>query len=231
MQTASVSAAIAGSGLVPTVGSKELGQDAFLRLLVTQLRQQDPLNPMDSTQFTAQLAQFASLEQLTKANKSLENVLIAQIANTNLTATSLVGKTVKAAGDTISVEKGKASPITYTLPQQAASVILQIYDAKGALVKILNKGAQHAGDQQVIWDGKDEQGRAVPDGTYTVKAIATSPQGEAVGVTLYQTGKVTGVKYDGGVAYLLLGEQKVQMGQVLQVYGPQNEPSTAPKTL
>jgi flagellar basal-body rod modification protein FlgD len=221
MQAAPIPSSSASGGLAPTAPSKELGQDAFLQLLVTQLRHQDPLNPMDSTQFTAQLAQFASLEQLTQANKSLENVLIAQVANTNLTATSLVGKTIKAAGDTVAVQEGKASPITYTLPQDASSVVLQVYDANGALVKTMNKGAQKAGDQQAIWDGTDEQGRTVPDGTYTVKAVATGPQGAAIGVTLYQTGTVTGVKYEGGVAYLLLGEQKVQMGQVLQVYGPE----------
>jgi flagellar basal-body rod modification protein FlgD len=210
------------SGLAPATPSKELGQDAFLQLLVTQLRNQDPLNPMDSTQFTSQLAQFASLEQLTNANKSLQNVLVAQVANTNLAATSLVGKTIKAAGDTINVKEGKVSPITYTLPQDASSVVLQAYDANGALVKTINKGAQAAGDQQAIWDGTDDQGRKVPDGTYTVKAVATGSQGESIGVTLYQTGTVTGVKYESGVAYLLLGEQKVQMGQVLQVYGPQS---------
>jgi flagellar basal-body rod modification protein FlgD len=178
---------------------------------------------MDSTEFTAQLAQFASLEQLTAANQSLENVLIAQVANTNLAATSLVGKTIKAAGDTVNVKEGQASPITYTLPQDASSVVLQVYDANGALVKTINNGAQKAGDQQAVWDGKDEQGNTVPDGTYTVKAVATGSQGEVIGVTLYQTGTVTGVKYEGGVAYLLLGEQKVQMGQVLQVYGPDSQ--------
>jgi flagellar basal-body rod modification protein FlgD len=200
---------------------KGLGQDAFLQLLVTQLRQQDPLNPVNSTEFTAQLAQFASLEQLTAANKSLENVLIAQVANTNLTAISLVGKTVKAAGDTVNVKSGKASPITYTLPQNAGSVILQIYDAKGTPIKTVNQGVQKAGDQQAVWNGTDEQGHTVPDGSYRIKAVATGSQGEVIGLTLYQTGMVTSVKYEGGVAYLLLGEQKVQTGQVLQVYGPE----------
>jgi flagellar basal-body rod modification protein FlgD len=219
MQTSSVSSSTPSGGLAPSTGSKELGQDAFMQLLVTQLRHQDPLNPMDSTQFTAQLAQFASLEQLSKANTSLGNLLIAQMSSTNLAATSLVGKTVKAAGDSVSVKEGKPSPISYTLPQDAASVVLQIYDANGAPIRTITKGAQSAGDQQVIWDGKDDQGKSVPDGTYTVKASATDANGKAVGVTVYQTGTVTGVKYEGGVAYLLIGEQKVQMGQVLQVYG------------
>lgn len=223
MQATPVTSSTPGGGLAPTAPAKELGQDAFLQLLVTQLRHQDPLNPMDSTQFTAQLAQFASLEQLTQANKSLENVLIAQVANTNLAATSLVGKTIKAAGDTVNVQGGQASPITYTLPQDASSVVLQVYDANGALVKTINNGAQKAGDQQTVWDGTDDQGRTVSDGTYTVKAVATGSQGEVIGVTHYQTGTVTGVRYEGGVAYLLLGEQKVQMGQVLQVYGPEGQ--------
>jgi flagellar basal-body rod modification protein FlgD len=219
MQTTPVSSSTTSGGLAPAIGAKELGQDAFLQLLVTQLRHQDPLNPMDSAQFTAQLAQFASLEQLTKANGSLGNLLVAQMSNTNLAATSLVGKTIKAAGDSVSVKDGQASPITYTLPQDTTSTVLQVYDANGVLVKTITKGAQSAGDQQVSWDGKDDQGRTVPDGTYTIKAAATGSKGEPVGVTLYQTGTVTGVKYEGGVAYLLIGEQKVQMGQVLQVYG------------
>jgi flagellar basal-body rod modification protein FlgD len=219
MQTTPVSSSTTSGGLAPATGAKELGQDAFLQLLVTQLRHQDPLNPMDSAQFTAQLAQFASLEQLTKANGSLGNLLVAQMSSTNLAATSLVGKTIKAAGDSVSVKDGQASPITYTLPQDTTSTVLQVYDANGVLVKTITKGAQSAGDQQVSWDGKDDQGRTVPDGTYTIKAAATGSKGEPVGVTLYQTGTVTGVKYEGGVAYLLIGEQKVQMGQVLQVYG------------
>ena len=230
MQTSAVSSSTTSGGLTPVTGSKELGQDAFLQLLVTQLRNQDPLNPMDSAQFTAQLAQFASVEQLTKANTSLGNLLVAQVSNTNLQATSLVGKTIKAAGNSVNVKDGISSPISYTLAQDAASVVLRITDANGAPVKTITTGSQAAGDQHVVWDGTNDQGQKVPDGTYTVQAVATGSKGESVGATLYQTGIMTGVKYVGGVAYLLLGDQKVQMGQILQVYGSEAGATTTSQT-
>ncbi|MBI3327982.1 MAG: flagellar hook assembly protein FlgD [Nitrospinae bacterium] len=219
MQASPVTSSASPDRLVPATRSKELGKDDFLQLLVTQLRHQDPLHPMDGTQFTAQLAQFSSLEQLTRMQSSLGDVLIAQMSTANLAATSLLGKTIKAAGDSVSVKDGKASPISYTLAQAAASVSIQIYDAKGVLVRTITKGSQPAGDQQIAWDATDDQGKTVPEGAYTVKAVATGPKGETVGITVYQTGKVSGVTYQGGVAYLLLGQQKVQMGQILEVFG------------
>ena len=219
VQPAPITSSTSPGGTTSVTGSSTLGTDAFLQLLMTQLRYQDPLSPMDSTQFTAQLAQFSTLEQLTTVNSTLNNLLLTQMSATNLAATNLLGKTIKAAGDSVSVKAGSSSPISYTLAQDAASVVLQIYDANGALVKTMTKGAQPAGDQQVIWDATDDQGRTVADGTYKVKVTATNSKAESVGVTLYQTGTVTGVTYQNGIPYLLLGQQKVQMGQLIEVLG------------
>src|SRR4030066_1154126 len=117
---------------IQTVNGKTFGKEDFMRILLKQLNYQDPLNPMDSTQFTSQLTQFSSLEQLTNINSTLDNVLAFQHSMQNASITNLIGRTIKASGDTTYLEN--TADVNYELSKDASSVKISIYDGAGKLV-------------------------------------------------------------------------------------------------
>jgi flagellar basal-body rod modification protein FlgD len=132
-----------------TNATKTLGESDFLKLLTAQLQAQNPLNPMDSTNFTAQLAQFSSLEQLTSINAGLKNMLASQASLQNTMVTSLIGKTVRVTGNTVTLN-GQAD-MRYSLAGDASNVTISVYDANGALVRTTTQGAQSSGDNTFTW--------------------------------------------------------------------------------
>lgn len=195
-----------------------VGKDDFLKLLVTQLQNQDPLNPMDSTEFTAQLAQFTSLEQMTNMNESLKSLLLYQASINNSQAVNFIGNDVVGKGNTVSVvAQGSPSSINFSLAKEAASVSVSIYDSGGRLIRVLEPGPMGSGDQTIVWDAKDQGGNAVSPGSYTYKVTAKDRAGEEVEVTSLTTGRVTGVTFQDGVSYLELGSIKIPIGDVSSV--------------
>jgi flagellar basal-body rod modification protein FlgD len=204
-----------------TTGSQDLGKDAFLKLLVTQLQHQDPLNPMESVEFTGQLAQFSSLEQLTSLNESFSGISSALMAQNNYQAINLVGKDVKALGDTLSVIDGSSTKGLYTLEEVAADVKVHIYDENGTLVRTMELGSQAEGDHDVEWDGLDQRGRSIPDGDYTYEVSAQDSEGSTVAVAQQISGRVTGVTFDQyGTPWLILNTIKINLGNVIEIMGP-----------
>ena len=220
MSTSEIMAAATGSSSGSYVPEKTvLGKEDFLKLLVKQLENQDPLNPMESTEFTAQLAQFSSLEQLTNMNKNFENLQLYQASINNAQAVNFMGKTIKATGDTISVADGTSNPIQFELAGEAAEVNIHIYDESNNLVKTINCGSLGEGDQSISWDGTNEDGETVPDGKYTFEVSAVDVSGETVNAATYMTVEVTGVTFINGSAYLLAGDIAISMSDILEVTG------------
>lgn len=197
--------------------SQSLGKDAFLTLLITQLQNQDPLNPADSTEFTAQLAQFSSLEQLSQINGQLETLGLYQASINNSQAVSFIGKEVLARGNGLEIAAGKPTACEFTLDAAAQTVIVSIYDSNGRFVKELQGSAMAAGRQSLIWDGKDLGGNPVASGTYTFEVQAESASGEKIGSTTWLRGTVSGVKFDNGATYLRVGSSDVAVGDVVQI--------------
>jgi flagellar basal-body rod modification protein FlgD len=201
-----------------TGATKSLGESDFLKLLTAQLQAQNPLNPMDSTDFTAQLAQFSSLEQLNNINTQLKYVLASQMSLQNTMATDLIGKHVRVAGNTATLN-GQAD-MRYTLSGDATKVTVSIYDENGALVNSTVLGATASGDNTYVWDGRDSHGNMMPAGSYTFSVDAVDAAGNAVTATPVRTGTVTGVAFENGLTYLTLdGSQRVQLGDILEIYG------------
>ncbi|KJS30366.1 MAG: hypothetical protein VR64_16885 [Desulfatitalea sp. BRH_c12] len=201
-----------------TSSSKQvMGKDDFLHLLVTQMQAQDPLNPMDSTAFTAQLAQFSSLEQLQNINSSLGTLGTSQAVMTNSQAVGFIGKTIKAVGDSIEVQDGQSQTLQFALNKNAAGLYAKIYDAQGNFVRQIEKGATETGEHSLAWDGRDYLGGKVPDGTYTYAVAAIDDLGNSIPLTQFTSGEVTGVHFQNGVAYLQCGSREVPMGNVVQV--------------
>ena len=135
-----------------------MGKDDFLHLLVAQLQAQDPLNPMDSTGFTAQLAQFSSLEQLQNINDALGTMGTSQAVQTNSQAVGFIGRQVTAIGDRVQVVDGQSSALQVNLEQDAAAVHVKLYDMNGSFVRDFETGPQAAGQAGLTWDGMDYLG-------------------------------------------------------------------------
>ncbi len=204
------------SGVTPSKDSA-LGKDDFLNLLVAQLQNQDPLNPTDSTEFTSQLAQFSSLEQLTNVNENLEYLQMYQSSINNAQAVSFIGKNIYASGDSIQLENGENEEIHFELSENSSSVFINIYDEAGNLVKYIENGPLGEGKQSVEWDGTDNNGNALPEGIYKFEVMAVDANSDEVQTATYISDTVTGVTFKNGVTYLLAGEMQIPIGDVIEV--------------
>ena len=194
-----------------------MGKDDFLTLLVAQLQHQDPLNPAESTEFTAQLATFSSLEQLQNIDATLNGFEVYQSTLNNIQSSGFIGKTVTATGSMFGVSGGNPDPIRFDLSNDADSVYIQIYDTYGNFVTDIEAGARHAGEQQVNWYGRDSSGMAVADGSYTFTVMAMNVDGSVVSSTAYTTGIVTGIDYKTGSTNLLINNSEVPISSVIRI--------------
>lgn len=200
-----------------------LGSDfnTFLTMLTTQLKNQDPLSPMDSTQFTSQLVQYSSVEQQINANSNLEKLISLQQSASTAQGINYLGQTVEVSGTTLPLQDGSAS-YTYTLPKAAASTTIQIKDSDGKVVKTVT-GDTTAGAHSMTWDGKDSDDTQLSDGKYSINVIATAADGSTLTTTTTTFGKVTKVVNDatnGTQLYMEAGDNKdmtVAMSSIVSV--------------
>ena len=200
----------------PASAQRALGKEDFLRLLVAQLSAQDPLNPMEATEFTAQLAQFSSLEQMTNINSTLEELVAAQQAMGNSSLISIIGKLVDVPGNSFEHTQGEATNLTYTLGSEADTTKIEIYNSTGALVNTLN-GPGAEGSNLAVWNGLDSQGNPVGAGFYTFKIQATDSSGKPVGAETFTTGLVTDVLFEEGKAFAVVNGQKLPAEEITRV--------------
>jgi flagellar basal-body rod modification protein FlgD len=198
----------------------ELGRDDFLNLLVTQLQYQDPLNPMDSTDFTAQLAQFSSLEQLSNMRGQLEELARSQSAFATSQAVGYIGHTVLSTGNDFVFDGTAPASLSIDLPRPAEKVFLSIYDANGGFVSSLETGSLGAGRRAAAWNGQDNNGNTLPGGTYRFEAVAVDARGAEIEVHPLSSGRVDGVAFRDGNAMLMLGTREVALADVIEVVRP-----------
>lgn len=194
-----------------------MGKDDFLKLLVAQLQAQDPLDPQDSSDFSAQLAQFSALEQMQNVNTNLQSLIQFQANANNNMAINLIGKTITAPGNGLAISGGTPDTISYDLGGNAASVILDIYDSGNNKVASIVRGAESAGTYNFVWDGKDINGNVLSDGNYTFSITAIDSAGLPVASRAYQKSKVTSVVFDNGVAYAVAGNNKININNITTV--------------
>jgi flagellar basal-body rod modification protein FlgD len=168
--------------------------DTFLTMLTTQLKHQDPLSPMDSTQFTNQLVQFASVEQQISANTNLESLIKIQKLNQTSSALGYLGQTIETVGNELPLQDGRAG-FSYTLGEDANATAIVIRDSNGKMVRSLN-GEMTKGRHDMSWDGKDQYGNTMADGRYAVEVVAAKSDGTAVDSAVTVMGRVTDVASD-----------------------------------
>lgn len=206
-----------GAAEAPAKGRNELGKDEFLRLLTTQLTAQDPLSPMDSQAFVAQLAQFASVEQLQGLGTRLDTMLVGQAASNQMGVANLVGKEVTYRTDRVTIAgDGRPAPFQVSLDGAADDGVAIVADASGRVVRTIPLGAHDAGAFAVPWDGLDDSGQPLPAGSYSLTISATK-DGEPVGSHASVRGTVSGVTFDSGAPQLVIGGGRVSLADVVEI--------------
>lgn len=208
-------AAINGSGSAGKANAAE-GQDRFLKLLTTQLRNQDPLNPMDNAQMTSQLAQISTVDGIAKLNATLEKLVGSQQGSEALQAAALVGRDVLVNGTKLQIA-GAGAGGGIELKSPADKVSVAIVDANGLTVRTLSLGALEAGSHRFAWDGKADSGEQVADGAYTMK-LQASMGGTAVTASALQISRVASVvRETSGVRLDLGAEGRIGLDEVKEI--------------
>lgn len=199
-------------------GTQKLADDfdAFLNLLVTQLQNQDPLEPMKSQEFTNQLVQFSGVEQQLATNDKLDSLLNLQNGSRAGSAVNYIGREIEAAGSQLSLQNGSAS-FAYELNDNAAGAVIQIANGEGNVVRTL-EAETAAGRHEMTWDGTDGDGNALPDGPYTMSLLAVDAENKTVQGTTSVFGRVTGVETSGDGVLLNIGDIGVDLSKVKAIH-------------
>lgn len=203
-------------------GNQSLGKDAFLQLLVTQLKNQNPLSPQDNGAFVAQLAQFSSLEGINTLNDSVNAISANYSSSQALQASSLVGRSVITQTNKATVDTSKSMTGSVAVTAAVGNVSVKITDKDGNVVRTIDMGAQSAGSASFIWDGKNDKGETAPAGTYTFAATTKNDKGDSVALATSLPATVTSVTLgqNGGEMMLNLagGMGSVKLSQI-QIIG------------
>ena len=210
-------------------GTDRLAADkgTFLKLLVAQLSNQDPLNPTEDKEFITQLAQFTSLEQLQDINAGVENLNTTMNQSQLLSATSFIGKSIIAEGSQITKYEGvidgetkvMTTDLAYILDRDMKTGVISIFDSKGSLIFSDTLPPKSAGAQIYQWTGLNSEGRVVPDGTYEVRIYCEDADGKAIMPSTQFVGQVVGVENGDGIYSLLLaGGRTVPFTSVVEIY-------------
>ena len=218
--TTAATAPTTSAGSKATTDQNKLTGDLnrFLTLLVTQLQNQDPLEPLDANQFTSQLVQFASVEQQINQNANLEKLLTAQSENTMAAAVGYLGATVEVGGNALPLQGGGADA-SYTLPEQANQAVAVIRDAAGKTV-FTGPVDTAAGRHAFHWDGMTSAGTKADDGTYGLEIVARSRTGETLTAKQTWLGQVTGLGNGSSGTLLRVGAGSVQLADVVSITRP-----------
>jgi flagellar basal-body rod modification protein FlgD len=208
------------------LGRARLAQnfDTFLSLLTTQLKNQDPLSPLDSNQFTQQIVQMTGVEQQLATNDLLKQ-LVTNTGTGVATAVGLIGKQVRATANNAMLKDGKAA-WTYNLDRDASDVKLEISDSKGNVLRSIAPTDNKAGDHVFNWDGKSASGTTLPAGEYTLKVTAKDSSGNAVTSKIFADGVVTGVEQANGSTLLTVNGAHVPWDQLVTIRQPDPAPTT-----
>ena len=194
-----------------------IDKDMFLRLLVTQLKYQNPVNPMNNEQFISQSAQFSSLEQMRSLNESVQALLESQKSMYKTATLGLIGKEVVVQDSEISLSNGSSTDLNYSLLSDA-SVTISIYDSQGNCIRTIDAGEQLAGVHSVTWDGLDDGSVRAPDGEYSFGVSAIDADGNEVSVYGTVSGIVDGIVTSGDSIYLSIGGSRIPVERVAEVW-------------
>ncbi len=190
--------------------------DDFLVLLTTQLQNQDPLSPMDSTEFTNQLVAFAGVEQQINANAKLDSLVSLNLGSSFSASLNYIGKDISYLSSEGYFDGSNPIKINYSIDGEAVETKVNIFNEDGNLV-LSQEVSSSPDNTEFIWDGKDENGISQPIGTYEIRVDALDGANNSLTTTTVITGKVNGIETQNGSTFLLVGERAVSLGSVIKV--------------
>lgn len=202
-------------------GNKEMDKDAFFKLMLTQLKNQDPTNPLKNHEMAAQLAQFSTLEQMSNMNKTLQEMKAGNKPAEQFQALNLIGK--KVSGDSSKVarsELDKEHEFNFNLSQSTTSASVKVMNAKGEVMKEYKFGELKAGENKVSWNGETEDGRKAPAGNYTFQIEAIGANGQKLPVKSDFEGVVSGLSFSNEGPILQVGKQTIRLKDIRQFSDP-----------
>lgn len=194
-----------------------LGKDDFLKLLIAQLSAQDPLDPMGAQDFSAQLAQFTALEQMTNVNSNLEILQKLQTASHNTSSLNLIGKTVESYGNAFRHSANSSETLSYSLASDAESVRIDIFDITGSQIDMVRIDNQTQGKNNASWDGFDKQGNPLPAGTYSFTVKADNQAGVPIAVDTFSSGLVSDVVFGEDETYVIVNGKELPISTIKRV--------------
>lgn len=210
---AAVAAATPGAPAV-SAGSGSESEQRFLKLLITQLNNQDPLNPLDNAQLTSQLAQMSTVSGIEKLNSAFQAMLDQSGSSQVLQSASMIGRTVLVSGSELALKKGVDVPFAIDMPQAADAVKVTVTNAAGDTVRSFDLGALPLGVKTLSWNGLNDAGAAVADGSYKVNVVATSGDAKVAASALTYSSVTSVSRGANGVALDLATGGKAALGDV-----------------
>lgn len=219
---------LSGPNTEPTItepgANTQLGKDAFLKLLVAQMQNQDPLNPQSNEEFVAQLSQFTQVEQLMDLSSQFDGMYMAMNSVNNTSMTQLLGKEVVAVGNQFFHKgDGESVKLHYASADATQGSKLTVYNDAGSVVYSGAVGALQAGEGFVEWDGRDVNGQPLPEGDYTFSITGFDGNGDVVEIQELMVGIVDGMSYETGVPTPSINDVIFDLGQILRVEIAENK--------
>lgn len=208
----------AQTGAVPTT-DELVNTQQFLQLLVAQLENQNPLEPLDGTDYVSQLAEFASLEQLTQVNTGLGDINTGQAGLLSQNSLMMLDRVITYPGNEVALPEEEFVELNYQLNGSAGDLVISVFDESGLQVGQIVDAPRIAGFNSYRWDGRvlrNGEEETVPAGSYTF-TISAFDGSNPVPTQTFGSGRVTGVTYESGFPELLLGDTKIVPGEVLKV--------------
>jgi flagellar basal-body rod modification protein FlgD len=203
-----------------TTGNDKLDKDAFFKLMIAQMKNQDPTNPLKSHEMAAQLANFSGLEQMQNMNSTLTEMKNGQKPSENYQALNLIGKAV--AGDSSKVTRtagDREHEFRFTLPMDASEAQVKVLNPDGELIKTYDLKSLKKGDNKISWNGQDDRGTKLPPGEYKFAIEAKAGQ-QKIAVKTDFDGLITGINYTNEGPVLMVGSQTIKMRDVRRITDP-----------
>ena len=201
-----------------TASEMQMTENRFLKLLTTQLKNQDPLKPMDNAQMTSQMAQISTVNGVEKLNMTMEKLMASSSDAQSIQAAAMLGHSVLVAGDGMSLAENGQTVGGFELSQSVDSATLSVKDANGSVVRTISLGTQDAGLVDFAWDGKNDAGTPAAAGKYSF-SISAEQGGKAVSATTYQLAQVTGILRDKSGMQIELGQLgNYNLADIRQIY-------------
>ena len=198
-----------------------MGRDDFLKLLIEQMKNQDPLNPMENQDFASQLAQFSSLEELRTINNNLDqgvqiDMLLAQAVNNTMSA-NFVGKSLKAIGNTIEYSGEGQATLAFRPESDVDRIKFTIKNEAGTVVRTIEVENYSATDSTFQWDGKNSDGEQLAAGKYTFEAEGFDDKNNPITVNTFVVGTITGVRYENGNTVLVCNGEEISFSRIIEI--------------